>query len=88
MKHDFLAPPALRQTTVPHKSMNFSFHLHREIIGKHMGDPLRTAGAKCITSKEFTISLWTRYLPFAQQEEVYLIVSSSLSENIGYLEAS
>lgn len=52
-----------------------------------MGDPLKTSGAKCITAKEFTISLWTRYLPIAYQEEMYLIVSSSLSGNAGHLKA-
>lgn len=85
IKHDFLVPPALRQ--LPHKSMNFSFHLCREITEEHMGDPLKTSGAKCITAKEFTISLWTRYLPIAYQEEMYLIVSSSLSGNAGHLKA-
>ncbi|RMC04784.1 hypothetical protein DUI87_17956 [Hirundo rustica rustica] len=45
--------------------------------GKHMGDPLRIIGAKCITAKEFTISLWKRYLPTAHQEEVYLIVGDT-----------
>lgn len=77
MKHHFLVPPALRQTTVPHKSMNFSFHLCREITEKHMGESLKIIGAKCITAKEITISLWTRCLPIAYQEEIYLIVSSS-----------
>lgn len=71
-----------------HKSMNFSFHLCREITEKHMGDPLKTIGAKCITAKEITISLWTRYLPIAYQEEINLILSSSLSENTRHLKAS
>lgn len=88
MKHDFLVPPALRQATIPHKSMNFPFHLCREITEKHMGDPLKTSGAKCITAKEFTISLWTRDLPIAYQEEIYFTVSSSLPENTGHLKPS
>lgn len=52
-----------------------------------MGDPLKTDGAKCITAKEFTIPLWTRYLPITYQEKIYLIVSSFLSENTGHLKA-
>lgn len=42
-----------------------------------MGESLKIIGAKCITAKEITISLWTRCLPIAYQEEIYLIVSSS-----------
>lgn len=53
-----------------------------------MGEPLKTAGAKCITAKEFTICLWTRDLPIAYQEEIYFIMSSSFSENTGHLKAS
>lgn len=53
-----------------------------------MGDPLKTTAAKCITAKEFTVSFYTRHLPIAYKEEVYFIVSSSLSENTGHLKAS
>lgn len=67
MKHDFLVPPAFRQTkTVPQKSMNFPFHLCREITEKYaMGDPLKITAANCITAKEFTISFYKRYLHIA-----------------------
>lgn len=89
MKHDFLLPPAFRQTkTIPQKSMNFPFHLCREITEKCTGDPLKTTAANCITAKEFTVSFYTRYLSIAYQGEVYFIVSSSLSENTGHLRAS
>lgn len=39
--------------------MNFPFHVCREITEKHMGDPLKTTAAKCITAKEFTVSFYT-----------------------------
>lgn len=88
-QRDFLVPPAFRQTkTILQKSMNFPFHLCREITEKHMGDPLKTAAAKCNTAKEFTVFFYTRYLPIAYQEGVYFIVSSSFSENTGHLRAS
>lgn len=86
MKHDFLVPPAFRWTkTTPQKGMNFPFHVCRETTEKRIGDPLKTAAAKCITAKEFTVSFYRRYLHIAYQEEVYFIVSSSLSENTGHL---
>lgn len=90
MKHDFLVPPAFRQTkTIPQKSMNFPFHLCREITEKCVtGDPLKITAAKCITAKEFTISFYKRYLPIPYQEEVYFTLSSSFSENTGHLRAS
>lgn len=74
--------------TTPQKSMNFSFHLCRELTEKCKGDPLKTAAANCITAKEFTISFYTICLPIAYQEKVYSTVSSSRSENTGHLRAS
>ncbi|KAI1242601.1 hypothetical protein IHE44_0000133 [Lamprotornis superbus] len=64
------SPPALAAQLISLIQWNSE---ETEITEKHMGNPLKTIGAKCITAKEITISLWKRYLPIAYQEEIYLI---------------